>query len=224
MIEPRKIEPGVIRELPAFLRQLQPLGSRARRVVSEFDFRPLRRGSTTNRRERRGEQALYFIGELAALRPRGFDLVARHARAGILIRTTAHRHERDGAGKIVLDFVHREARPIAADLSVRERHAMARIAEPDGAHGAIQRAHDQQRQLVINRPTFGAAIDGKADFTDGRFEPRGLRVFHRRERDGLERVGELGGVARDVFPLFRRQIVAENRVGHAAQHRRGMRV
>ena len=101
---------------------------------------------------------------------------------------------------------------------------MAGVAEPDCAHFAILAAHDEQRQIVIDRAARRAAILREAHSSDAPLDFRGPNVLHGSERNFLERVDEFTRVAIDVRLMLLGNRHAEERRRDSAQHRRGVRV
>ena len=94
---------------------------------------------------------------------------------------------------ILLDRLLGVAGPVAADLVVRQRHAVAGVAERRRARSLPSASlHGQHRQVVIDRPALGAAVDREIDRCRCRTRASpGLQVLQRGERDLLELVGQL---------------------------------
>ena len=220
-VESREIHTGVMADGVVALRTRLPLLARTRRVEGQVDAGILCGGRGGDLLERRGEQALYFIGDLPALV--GGDLRGV-ARVGIGIRAAAGGHHGHRSGEVALDGILREAGPVAADEIIRKRHAMARVGEPDGAHFSIGLADDEKRQIVIDRAARCAAVFGEADAPDAPLDFGGANVFHRGEGDLFEVVGEFARVAVDLRLMIVGDRLSEERRRDAAQHRRGVRV
>src|SRR5262249_56057476 len=93
----------------------------------------------------------------------------------------AEGQERGGAAPATLDVLLGVTGPVAADLVVRQRDAVAGVADVQRSDLALQVGNDQQRQVVIDRTTARAAVDSKADRADPPREPSRLAILQGRQ-------------------------------------------
>ena len=123
--------------------------------------------------------------------------IKRTARKWICVRAAADGDEGDGAGKIALNGLLREAGPIAAD-SVEisaQRGAVTGVVRHHRAHVTPGVARAENGQHLVSRPARCAAIPRERDLPFVPRQPRRFPVGERRQSHLLQLVSQLLAVA-----------------------------
>ena len=211
------------------------LGPAGRRFERELDLAEPGLDSAGQGGERRLDQAVDLA---AGGQPVLLGVVEVAPGLGIGVGPAADDGQRDRARRLLLDLVAGVTGPIGADLVefASQGRAVAGVAEEHGPHLAGRVGRAQHRQAVVDGPVgIDAEIDPAAVLQDppvGReadpsLAPRQARRRagrQGRERDLLDRVGQLAGIAVDPRFLVGRHRIAEDEVQPAAQGRAAVRV
>ncbi|MGH7946137.1 MAG: hypothetical protein ACREF9_14160, partial [Opitutaceae bacterium] len=91
----------------------------------------------------------------------------------------------------------------------RQRRAMARVVGDEPANTAATVFNDQHREIVIDGPTLGAAIDGKCRLRRSPIEPALLSILDCREGDILELPKQFASVTFNPCLLLRGDVGAK---------------
>ena len=193
-VESRQISFCVITNDAVLLRALLPLLARRRffkRRLKPFDAAGR---FLAKRHEVPLQHPLDFGGQFLSVLS---GQIKRTTRKWICIRAAADGDEGDGAGKIALNGLLREAGPIAAD-SVEisaQRGAVTGVGRHHRAHLAVATGRAENGQRLVRRPAGRAAIPRERDLPFVPREPRRFPVGERRQSHLLQLVSQLFAVA-----------------------------
>jgi hypothetical protein len=219
-----QLGPGMMADRPSLAGTILPAGAvgQGHQLEREaIEGGPRRRG---DRFPWALEEPIDLVGHLSAEQIGNLPIPPDHTPSRIGVGSAADRDHRLTAGMPAFEMVDGVPGPVAADHRVGERDTVTGVGGEQAAEPAVRFLDHEDREVVVDRPAGGAAIEGEAEPAGGVGKHRRSAVCEGHQGDLFEFGLQNRAVGEDAGPAVGGNRLTEQGVCTARDHRRRVRV